>query len=449
MAIFFGSDTVGRLFLVGGASIFLTSVGTPNLSPVRECLAAPIYEFVSCASDAQAAILVSNNDELALLLIQQLRTAHTNVPVLLITQHGSERLAVAAFQSGVSAYLNESWTRTELSAVVDRLICSTRHVDGLAGPVLIGNSPAMVELREYVRQVSPTDCSVLILGETGTGKELIAESIHANSARRNHPFVCLNTAAIPDTLVESELFGHERGAFTGATSRQTGKLIFATGGTVFFDEIGDVSPAVQSKLLRAIESRSVYRLGSNCPVDLDIRLVAATNQDLDKEMKEGRFRRDLFYRLSVIRILLPPLRDRREDVPLLIDHFFRHYNLQWKRRLTGVSPQAMDALIAHNWPGNVRELRNVVEAVFASLSPEMQGSVDIPPQVLRHLSFTANSPETERDRILKALVATNWNRSKASEQLHWSRMTLYRKMQKHQLAMSHPLRPERRLQTGT
>lgn len=431
------------------ATIFLTSIGAPDLSPVREHLSASVYELAGSASDAQAIILVSGDDELALLTIQQLRMTFAQVPIILITLRGSERLAVAAFQTGVSAYLNESWSPAELFAVLDRLIRCTQQDDKLAGPVLIGNSAAMVELRQYIHQISPTDCSVLILGETGTGKELIAESIHVNSARRNHPFVCLNTAAIPETLVESELFGHEKGAFTGAAACQTGKLVFATRGTVFFDEIGDVSLGVQSKLLRALESRRVYRLGSNQPVDLDIRLVAATNQDLEKEIKDGRFRRDLFYRLSVVRIVLPPLRDRREDVPLLIDHFFRHYNLQWKRRLAGVSPRAMDALIAHNWPGNVRELRNVVEAVFASLSPEMQGVVDIPPQVLRHLSFAANSPETERDRILKALVATNWNRSKASLQLHWSRMTLYRKMQKHQLVSIHPVCSERRPRTGT
>jgi DNA-binding NtrC family response regulator len=416
-------------------SIFLATAGVPDVSPLHDCLTPPRYRIASSIKDADAIILISDTGHLALPAIQQLRRINVQIPIIFLTHQGSEQLAVAAFQTGVAGYLNESWTPAQLYALLDHCVIDRRPPEGqLAGPMLVGNSAAMVELRHYIRHIAATECSVLILGETGTGKELIAESIHANSERRANPFVCLNSAAIPDALVESELFGHEKGAFTGATAMQTGKLVHANEGTVFFDEIGDVSPAIQAKLLRAIESRRVYRLGSNRPVDLNIRIVAATNQDLDKAMAEGRFRRDLFYRLSVVRILLPPLRERRGDIPQLIEYFFRHYNRQWNRRLAGVSPQAMDGLTSYDWPGNVRELRNVVEAVFASLSPAMQGFVDIPPQVLQHLSLAVNTSESEKDRILKALVATNWNRSKASEQLQWSRMTLYRKMQKHRLA---------------
>jgi DNA-binding NtrC family response regulator len=417
------------------ASIFVATAGAPDAVLVRRCLTPPKCRLAPNVRTAHAVVVVSDSDQLAISKIQQLRTESPMVPIILITTRGSEGLAVAAFQSGVSGYLNESWTSAGLLALLDELTPDRVPDPGqLAGPVLIGSSAVMAGLREYIRRISSTECTVLILGETGTGKELIAESIHANSTRRCGPFVCLNSSAVPDALVESELFGHEKGAFTGAAASQTGKLVHANQGTVFFDEIGDVSPAIQAKLLRAIENRRVYRLGSNRAVDLDIRIVAATNQDLDRAMAEGRFRRDLYYRLNIVRILLPPLRERREDIPLLIDHFFRHYNLRWKRRLAGVSARGMEALVAHDWPGNVRELRNVVEAVFASLSPEMQGLVDIPSHVLHHLSLAVNSSESERDRILKALVATNWNRSKASEQLHWSRMTLYRKMQKHQLA---------------
>jgi DNA-binding NtrC family response regulator len=419
---------------MSAAAIFVVPIGITDADRVPACLANAGYRIVSSALGAHAAIVASDSDELALSAIQRLGSSDARLPIVLVTARGSERLAVAAFQNGVSGYLNESWTPPELLVLLDRLVIDRPVAHRpLAGPILIGNSHAICELRQYIRQISTTDCNVLILGETGTGKELVAESIHANSPRRNNPLVCLNTAAIPDALIESELFGHEKGAFTGASAAQVGKLVHGNEGTVFFDEIGDVNPSIQAKLLRAIESRRVFRLGSNRAIDLNIRLVAATNQDLEKAMSENRFRRDLYYRLSVVRIGVPALRDRREDIPLLIGHFFDHFNARWGRHLSGLSPRAMDAVISHTWPGNVRELRNVVEALFASLSPEVSGMVDIPPQVLQHLSLAATSPQTERDKILKALVAAKWNKSKASEQLCWSRMTLYRKLQKHQL----------------
>lgn len=422
---------------MSAAAIFVVGIGITDAGRVPARLATAGYRIVNSALGAQAAIVASDSDEQALSAIQRLRSSDARLPIVLVTARGSERLAVAAFQKGASGYFNESWTPSELLALLERLVIDRPVAHGsLAGPILIGNSHAICELRQYIRQISTTDCNVLILGETGTGKELVAESIHANSPRRNSPLVCLNGAAIPDALIESELFGHEKGAFTGASAAQVGKLVHANEGTVFFDEIGDVHPSIQAKLLRAIESRRVFRLGSNRAIDLNIRLVAATNQDLEKAMSENRFRRDLYYRLSVVRIGLPALRDRCEDIPLLIGHFFDHFNARWGRRLSGLSPRAMDAVISHTWPGNVRELRNVVEALFASLSPEVSGMVDIPPQVLQHLSLAATGPQTERDKILKALVATKWNRSKASEQLCWSRMTLYRKMRKHQLSVT-------------
>ena len=422
---------------MANVNIFLVSAGSPNSESVKISLASLGYLVAVSAIKAQAAIVVSERDGEGLHSVRELRGSEPLLPILFMTGKGSERLAVAAFEAGCSGYLNELWTQQDLLTILERLVPERpRENRALAGPVLIGNSRPVCDLRTYLLQISGTECNVLILGETGTGKELVAESIHANSPRRKFPFVCLNSAAIPDTLVESELFGHEKGAFTGAIAAQAGKLVYANQGTVFFDEIGDVSLAIQAKLLRGIESRRIYRLGSNRPIDLDVRLLAATNQDLDKCMAENRFRRDLYYRLSVVRVTLPALRERREDIPLLIGHFFQHFNCRWKRRLGGLSGRAMDTLIAHNWPGNIRELRNVVEAVFASLSPEVSGVVDIPPQVLQHLSRGARGSEIERDKILHALIATNWNRSKASEQLHWSRMTLYRKMQKHQLSVN-------------
>jgi DNA-binding NtrC family response regulator len=279
--------------------------------------------------------------------------------------------------------------------------------------------------------VAPAASNVLILGETGTGKELIAELIHQNGPRRSKPFICINTAAIPDQLLENELFGHERGAFTGATTAQAGKLVAAHGGTVFLDEIGDASPAVQAKLLRAIEHKEVYRLGATRGEEFDARIIAATNCDLLKAASETRFRHDLYYRLNVVQVDVPPLRERADDIPLLIGHFLRRLNRELGRSVRGLSPRALDALCAYPWPGNVRELRNVVEALLVNLAPETTGLVDVPPEVMRRLAIAVGAPQSERERLLGALAETHWNKTRAAGKLRMSRMTLYRKMQRY------------------
>ena len=281
---------------------------------------------------------------------------------------------------------------------------------------------------------SSDSSNVLILGETGTGKELVAELLHKNGARAARPFVCINTAAIPDALLENELFGHERGAFTGATAAQAGKLAAAHGGTVFLDEIGDVSAGVQAKLLRAIENKSVYRLGGTHSVQFDARIIAATNGDLEKATTEGRFRQDLYFRLNVVRVEIPPLRARPDDIPLLVSHYLARFNRELGRSVRGLSSRALETLCAHRWPGNVRELKNVLEALLVYLSPETTGVVDVPPEVMRQLAVAMGAPVSDRDRLLEALTATNWNKSRAARQLKCSRMTLYRKMQLHSVA---------------
>jgi transcriptional regulator with PAS, ATPase and Fis domain len=275
---------------------------------------------------------------------------------------------------------------------------------------------------------------VLVLGETGTGKEVVAELLHRNGSRSSRPFVCINTAAIPDSLLENELFGHERGAFTGATGNQGGKLAAAHLGTVFLDEIGDVSLTTQAKLLRAIENKSVYRLGGTKSVNLDVRIIAATNSDLERATAEGRFRKDLYYRLNVVRVELPPLRDRAEDIPLLIGHYLLQLNRDLGRAVRGLSTRAMDTLCAYHWPGNIRELRNVIEALLVNLAPETTGIVDVPPEVMRQLALAVGAAPSERERLLNALAATNWNKTRAASQLRMSRMTLYRKMHQHSVA---------------
>lgn len=299
---------------------------------------------------------------------------------------------------------------------------------------LIGQSRVMRELRVQIARAANVNSNVLVLGETGTGKELIAELIHLNGGRATKPLVCLNTAAIPEQLLENELFGHERGAFTGATSSEIGKLTAANGGTVFFDEIGDMSLAMQAKLLRVLENKSVYRLGGTRSICLDVRTIAATNVDLRRAAAEGRFRQDLYYRLNVVRIELPPLRERPEDIPLLIGHYLLHFNRELGRSVQALSPRAMDTLCSYYWPGNVRELRNVVESLLVNVAPDTTGAVDLPPPVLRQLALAVDEPISERDRLLNVLTSTQWNKTKAADELGISRMTLYRKMHQHRVA---------------
>jgi two-component system response regulator HydG/two-component system response regulator AtoC len=307
-------------------------------------------------------------------------------------------------------------------------LCPARPATGLIeGERFVGGSRPVHEIKAYIEKLARTNSNALISGETGTGKELIAEIIHRNSARANRPLVCINCAAIPDTLLESELFGYERGAFTGAYVSQDGKLKLADGGTLFLDEIGDMSPYAQAKVLRVIESREIQRLGSHKSQRVDFRLIAATNRELDSVAKDDKFRRDLFFRLNVARVHLPPLRDRKEDIPAVADYFRREDNLKFGRETTGFAAGAEQTLLSHDWPGNVRELKNVVEAAFINLEPEAT-LVQLPPLFSDTVRRKDEISTDELDRILLALSETRWNKSQAAEKLHWSRMTLHRKM---------------------
>jgi transcriptional regulator with PAS, ATPase and Fis domain len=297
---------------------------------------------------------------------------------------------------------------------------------------LIGVSPAIRALRDFIPKIAPRDCNVLVTGETGTGKEHVAEAIHANSPRADQNFVCINCAAVPDTLLESELFGYEKGAFTGAHSRFTGRLRQANGGTVFLDEIGDMTLVSQAKILRAIEQKQVCRIGSHVPEQLDIRIIAATNQNLSQMVATRLFRSDLYYRLNVVNIHLPPLRERPQDVTPIFEHFMRRMNARpdWAGKL---SAEALALLLQYDWPGNIRELRNLVELLLidptrAAIQPE-----DLP----EHLRAPhARAVGSERERLLAVLSSTHWNRTEAARQLQCSRMTLYRKMLKYDLVRS-------------
>ena len=372
------------------------------------------------------------------------RQVHKAVPIILLTSEGSEDFTLAVLRAGINDYLKDPFGWNELVNSINRCLSQISYTDSLnssklpsSGYIaenLVGDSQAIKELRTYIARIADTDSNVLITGETGTGKELVARLIHENSTRRKKPFICVNCAAIPETLLESELFGHERGAFTGAVGTNRGKMELAQGGTILFDEIGDMSLSAQAKILRAIEERTIYRLGGKNGVSLNVRILAATNRDLDLEMIKGQFRQDLYYRLNVARIYLPPTRERREDIPLLLGHYIQDFNQKFRRQVEGFTDEAKDFLFEYSWPGNVRELKNLVEATFINLPSKAISFLDLPPQFRAKTKEYAHVPANERDRILSALLTTNWNRNKAADKLQWSRMTLYRKMLKYKVS---------------
>jgi len=362
-------------------------------------------------------------------------------PVILLTPETSEALAIAALRAGVTDYLTRPVQLDELVTSIRRSLAAA-GVGGHAGrggrawatsePRMIGHSRRMRELSATIARIGATDSTVLITGETGTGKDLTADLIHRASRRRLGPFVRINCAAIPDGLLESELFGHERGAFTGASSATTGKVKLADSGTILFDEIGDMSPYAQAKILRLIENREIERVGGARSIRVDVRVIAATNQDLERLMADGRFRKDLYFRFNVVRVHLPPLVERRQDVPELLEHYVHEFNRELGRDVNGFTREALDALASYGWPGNVRELRNLVEMLFAETRAPWISVADLPAPYQHPVA--GGAPLDERDRLLTALVATHWNKTRAAERLHWSRMTVYRKMAKYQLA---------------
>ncbi|HKQ04348.1 MAG TPA: sigma-54 dependent transcriptional regulator [Blastocatellia bacterium] len=380
----------------------------------------------------------------ALEFVRQVRALKMEVPIVLAVAESSEEMAIEALNAGVNRYLKPPLSDQQIITILAELLSGDREPIAKIeqscalrwGERLIGNSPAVCDLRALINKLRKWTSNVLITGETGTGKELVAELIHANSPRSNKPFVCLNSAAIPDSLLESELFGHEKGAFTGAQYAYQGKLALANTGTIFFDEIGDISSSVQAKLLRALDGKEIYRLGSNKPLPLSVRILAATNQDLDAAVEQKRFRQDLYYRLNVIRMQLPSLKDRTEDIPKLLTYYVKAMNQSFSMHVEGFTGEAMNLLMSHSWPGNVRELKNVVEAIFVNLQGRIIDIVDLPEQVKKHISEITSANPNERELMIQALVATNWNKTRAADKLHWSRMTLYRKMNRYKILRS-------------
>jgi DNA-binding NtrC family response regulator len=379
----------------------------------------------------------STNMEESLELVRKIHEAYGFIPVILVVANSSEDYAIAALRAGVNEYVRFPFAAEELAPAVHRSLClrgSERLRADVSAPgknEIIGESSVMREVRTRIDRLAPNDSNVLITGESGTGKELFAELVHDKSRRRDKPFVAINCAAIPDSLLESELFGHAKGAFTGADFVQDGRLKAADQGTLFLDEIGDMSLYSQAKILRVIENREIQRLGCSRGIAVNVRVVTATNQDLEQLSRENKFRRDLYFRLNVARIHLPPLRDRKEDLPALVNHYLDRFSRQFHYTVQGISDEALGCMFAYDWPGNIRELKNLLESIFAEGPRSSITLVDLPPHF--RSSSEMKSPSDERGRLLWALAATNWNKSKAAAKLHWSRMTLYRKMDRYNI----------------
>ncbi len=380
----------------------------------------------------------------ALETASRLRRQSLATPIIFIVQDSSEAKAIAALRVGVTDYLKRPFSYEELLESIRQQLLASRQnslphstspppEDG--EPVFIGLAPRILELRSYIARAAALDCNVLITGETGTGKERVAELIHWHSARRVKPMVSVNCAALPESLLESELFGYERGAFTGAYASYPGKLRLAEGGTFFLDEIFEMAPYMQAKLLRALDTRKIDSLGGKKSIPLDIRIVAATNQDPERAMEQGLLRQDLYYRLNVARIHLPPLRERPIDIPQLLQHFLEEMNHRYHRQVESFSPDVMALLMSYAWPGNIRELRNLVEALFINLPSRVVSMAHLPESFLA-LQRNRGKSQEERERLLEALQATRWNKSQAAGKLQWSRMTLYRKIKQYGLSKS-------------
>jgi DNA-binding NtrC family response regulator len=380
-------------------------------------------------------------------VLREVKTINPLTEVVVMTAFGTVESGVEAMRLGAYDYIQKPFDREEFLIIVAKALERkqlVKEVEQLQSELkekykfenIIGNSNEMMQVLSMVSKVAPTDSTVLISGESGTGKELIARAIHLNSKRKNMAFVTINCGALPENLQESELFGHVRGAFTGAIRDKRGLFQDASGGTLFLDEVGETTLAAQVKILRFLQNGEIRRVGDNEPMFVDVRLLAATNKNLEKAIGDGTFREDLYYRLNVIPIHLPPLRQRRDDVPLLVNHFLERFVARTKKKIASISPEAMKLLVGYHWPGNVRELENVIERAVILTNKNIIMPKDLPPGVLNQQKKAeevddGNEPtlETlEKNYILKILDKYTWNQKKASEVLGISTTTLWRKL---------------------
>jgi len=386
--------------------------------------------------------------EEGLKLLAYLRSFYSETGVIVMTGSRSQKAPQEAIRLGVQDFFSKPFDLDELRLTLKRVLHMLRlrrKVKKMQKELeekyrfanLVGKSKKMQELFHLVYKIAPTSCTVLIRGESGTGKELISRAIHSHSPRKENPFVPVNCAALPENLLEVELFGHEKGAFTDASYKKEGMFEVADKGTIFLDEISDMSLRMQAKILRVIQERSFYRLGGTKPVQVDVRILAATNKDLEEMMKKGSFREDLYYRLNVISITIPPLRKRKEDIPLLAQHFLTKYTALHGKRVRSISPYVMDRLSRYEWPGNVRELENAMERAIILSSGETILFEDLPPylqpSLSREKSSSSSLEEVEKKLILDTLRAVKGNQTRAAELLGIHRNTLRRKLKRYHI----------------
>ena len=381
-------------------------------------------------------------------LLPKIKGLRAETEVIIVTGHGTISTAIEAMREGAFHYVTKPVNFTEIRTLarhaqekIAMRMENTRLREALLGAnglsSIVGNSPAMQNLFALIRKVAPVDCNVLIQGDSGTGKALVALALHHLSPRRNQPFVTFNCGGFTEELISSELFGYEKGAFTGAANAKVGLLEAATGGTVFLDEVGEMPLAMQVRLLHVLQERRILRVGGTRPIDLNIRIIAATNRDLKTEVEKGNFREDLFFRLNVVSTTLPRLADRREDIPLLVRHFIEKYRLAFRKQVYDLDDQALAALVGYSFPGNVRELENIIERAVALADGETISLADLPEDI-RRLEFDTlegdglpTLAEMERRYIIKILEKTGYNKKLAAEVLGMPRTTLWRKLKEY------------------
>jgi DNA-binding NtrC family response regulator len=422
------------------------------------------YEVVDVMSGPQAIEIVRSAQVDVVLLdirlpemdgievLERIKQIDEQVEIILVTAVRTVKTAVAAMKLGAFDYITKPFEEEEILATIRRALQKRsleREVVYLRTELarraglddIVGRHPEMQKLFRTIAQVANTTSTVLIVGESGTGKELVARAIHRMGPRRDKPFVAINPAAISDSLIESELFGHEKGAFTGAYQRKPGRFELAQGGTLFLDEIASLKPEMQAKLLRVLQEREIERVGGTRTIRLDVRIIAASNVDLRQAVEREAFRADLYYRLNVVPITVPPLRDRRSDVPLLVEHFVERYNTELGKRIAGVTPEAVAALQEYPWPGNVRELQNIVERSVALLEAGSIGLNDLPTDLLlpdlrgrvkqaENVPLKTATDEFERQIVMRVLERVQWNRSEASRILGIHRNSLQVKLKR-------------------
>jgi two-component system, NtrC family, response regulator len=435
---------------------------------LEELLEEEGYQVLTASSGAEALEIIANTLVDTVLsdikmpgmsgigLLEQITAMDPDLPVILMTAYAEVDQAVDAMKKGALDHIQKPFDNTEVKRAVARgverrsLVRNIRHLESELGSAwgnIIGGSKAMEKVFSIMKRVADTPTTVLIAGESGTGKELIARGLHRGSSRTHAPFVSINCAAVPENLLESELFGYEKGAFTGAVSLKQGKFEFADGGTLFLDEVGDMTLSLQIKLLRVLQEQEFQRVGGNKDIKVSVRIIAASNKDLKEEVEAGRFREDLFFRLNVVRIDVPPLRDRRSDIPILVAHFMTKFGEKLSRPVLEVDPEVMTALFRYSWPGNVRELENVIERalvlckgktiIAGDLPPEIRESPEIEEGLDMMISWEKSLAETvdavEERMIRQALKRAGNVQAKAAKMLGVSRSNLQYKMKKYGL----------------